>query len=161
MKVLYAWENSKVKFMGTRNPVISHLNLAPVNLNSIDYNYAIDGEDAFCISATAEEVKKYILPFIQSKAHSDRVKETLDGGAPGLPFLVTRSAKYIQLLNNLPWHELSGECHTRLPFVKLKETYISSLKSLTSVSINILKEQEPIEVVINRRLKGTSTGSIW
>lgn len=144
MRVLYAWPNSTFYNGGIKATLISTLDLGMMVRPNLDYLRVKQNEDIFCISATRYEVEKILLPAIHSEDHRLKVMCVMGNkDLPGLPFLVDRQAKCIQLIEKLPWRELQGKIITRMPFVELKETQIATLAALTVINIQVMKVQPP------------------
>lgn len=140
MKVLYAWQNANFKFSGVKSPMICHIDLAKSIRPNIDYLHVADHVDVFCVSATRNEVEHVILPRVKSPEHRSKIESVLqDKGIPGLPFLIDRHAKCIQLIDSLPWRMYNGVYQVRPPFVELKDTRVTTLEGLSVINIDLMK----------------------
>jgi hypothetical protein len=121
---------------GLGSLVLSHnqVYLAPSTWNNIDHYTAALNCDMFCLSATVDEIKECILPKIANEIHKTLIHKALPD-VPGLPFLVSRDAKYIQRIQFFPWQEILKDCVVKYPFVELPKTKIDRLEQLEYVSI--------------------------
>lgn len=154
MNVLYVWPNSNFKMSGVNSPTISHIKLASSIRPNIDYLHVAEYADIFCVSATRQEVEHLLLPAIRSDDHKLKITAVLqDKEIPGLPFLIDRYAKCIQLIDSMPWRTYNGVCQTRLPFVRLKETKVATLAGLVGVNIQALRATQPLARAASSLLK--------
>jgi hypothetical protein len=106
MRVLFVWENARVKESGITSSVLKANScfLAPDSWVNLDHYRTAPVIDCFCLSATRREIENHLLPRIGNYQHKAQcILPYLHDEMAGLPFFVSRDLHYIQRINRMPW----------------------------------------------------------